>query len=700
MKKNLQKYWIIIILLFINTHLGTAQITKLLKKGDEAMSELNWYGAIEAYQEAIKLDPEDKEANFKLGFAYQHSIHKERSLPFILKVYRKDPIYTGNLEEVMSSHPQFVNTLDYFLAVGYHHNNMFREAIKHYEKAKRYFEAIKKDNIKNQELSDLLSTKIKETEKRIIECKYGEKFINEPVNAQIENVGKIINGKYADYAPVISADESMLVFTSRREGTTGGKRDKDGDFFEDIYISRKNNLGEWTEPKNIGPPINTKFHDATIAIAPDGKELFIYRDNSKGTGDIYYSILKADNKWTEPKSMGKNINSEENEASISMSSDKKTVYFSSNRPGGYGGLDIYKSQWDETKKEWGPAVNLGPTINTEYDDDAPFISFDGKHLYFASEGHSSMGGFDTFRSTFDGKKWTTPENLGYPINTADNDIYFVLTADEKTAYYASAKEGGYGEKDIYQIRMPKRELSLLSREDKISVVNKVTFTTPKIENAPNKPKLLLKGIVRDIETKELLEAKLELILFETNDNLQYFTSDKEGKFSTTKIFWDNQYILAVEKDGYLFHSESFAIPPETNESKEIELLIELVPLKKGAKINLTIFFDFDKANIRKESNSELKRLLTFMKKYPQVKIEIAGHTDNIGTDQRNKILSQQRAKAVVNYLQDNGIDEMRMIYQGYGASKPVAPNKKPNGNDDPEGRQKNRRTECVVTAVK
>ncbi|TAE68677.1 MAG: hypothetical protein EAZ85_13975 [Bacteroidetes bacterium] len=693
-------FYSIFLLIFLHTSInGQISVSKTLKKVDEALTELNFHDAIENCEAVLKQAPDNIEANFKLGFAYQHSIHKEKSLSYLLKVYRKDPIYVGNLEDLMAANPQFVSSLDYFLAVGYHHNNMFREGIKFYEKSKRYFEAVKKDT-KDKDLLTLLAAKIKDTDKRIIECKYGEKAINEPVNAQIENVGGIINSKYSDYAPVISSDETMLVFTSRREGTTGGKKDKDGEFFEDIYICRKNDLGDWTEPKNIGSPVNTKFHDATIAIAPDGKELFIYKDNSRGMGDIYYSQLKDDNKWTDPKSMGENINSEFHETSISMSSDKKTVYFSSNRTGGYGGLDIYMSKLGIDGK-WGKAVNLGPSINTEYDDDAPFISFDGKHLYFGSEGHSSMGGFDTFRATWNGAKWEMPENLGYPINTADNDIYFVLTADERTAYYASAKEGGKGEKDIYQIRMPKTNFNILSRQDKLNIdIPKANFSTAKIEKMPNRPKLLLKGIVRDIETKKVLESNIELILFETNDNLQNFNSDKEGKFSSTKVMWDNQYIIAVQKEGYLFHSESFSIPTETDENKEIELLIELVPLKAGAKINLTLFFDFDKANIRKESNSELKRLLLFMKKYTQVKIEIAGHTDNIGTDQRNRILSQQRAKAVVNYLQDNGIDEYRMVYQGYGASKPVATNKKANGNDDPEGRQKNRRTECIVTAVK
>ncbi|TAE48985.1 MAG: hypothetical protein EAY69_03945 [Cytophagales bacterium] len=698
--KTKNVFYFIFLLLFLSSNLkAQISISKTIKKVDEALIELNFHDAIENCEMILKQEPENIEANFKLGFAYQHSIHKEKSLAYLLKVYRKDPIYIGNLEDLMTTNPQYVSSLDYFLAVGYHHNNMFREGIKFYEKAKRYFEAVKKDT-KDKDLLTILNAKIKDADKRIIECKYGEKAINEPVNAQIENIGEIINGKYSDYAPIISADETMLVFTSRRAGTTGDKKDKDGEYFEDIYISRKNDLGDWTAPKNIGPPINTKFHDATIALAPDGKELFIYKDNSRGMGDIYYSELKDNNKWTEPKSMGENINSEFHETSISMSSDKKTIYFSSNRTGGYGGLDIYMSKLDE-KGKWGKAINLGPTINTEYDDDAPFISFDGKHLYFGSEGHSSMGGFDTFRAVWNGAKWEMPENLGFPINTADNDIYFVLTADEKTAYYASAKEGGKGEKDIYQIRMPKTNFNVLSRQDKLNIdIPKVNFSTAKIEKMPNRPKLLLKGIVRDIETKKVLESNIELILFETNDNLQNFSSDKDGKFSSTKVMWDNQYIIAVQKEGYLFHSESFSIPTETDENKEIELLIELVPLKAGAKINLTIFFDFDKANIRKESNSELKRLLLFMIKYPQVKIEIAGHTDNIGTEQRNRILSQQRAKAVVNYLQDNGINELRMIYQGYGASKPVAENKKTNGTDNPEGRQKNRRTECIITTIK
>ncbi len=698
----MKKYFYLWSLLFcfvsIQTTYAQLNVNRALRELDGLLKELNFHDAIPLAEGIVKQEPENKDGNLKLGFAYINSISKEKSLPYFKKVYDMDKVYLGNLSDICANSPKLLCVLEHYLASAYHYNNKFHEAVTLFQKAQHNYEKSRQDYRKNDEVGKLLDDKIKECKKRNIECKNGEKFISQPVNAEITNVGSIINGKYSDYAPVISADEKVMVFTSRREGSTGGKRDVDGDFFEDIYITRKEN-GQWGKPKNIGSPVNTKFHDATIAISPDGKELFVYKDNSQGTGDIYTTFIKPDGSWEDLKSMGKNINTSYHETSISITADGKTVYFSSNRPGGFGGLDIYKSE-KNAKGEWGEAVNLGKEINTEYDDDAPFISFDGKHLYFSSEGHETMGGYDIFKISWENGKWTKPDNLGFPINTADNDVYFVLTADEKTGYYASAKEGGWGYKDIYMIKMPEIKIIEVKR---VECPMEITFQPKKIEIArlPDKPRLLLRGTVRDKDTQEPLEANLDINLLITYDLIQNLTSDKEnGTYSTTKVVWDNTYILSVSKDGYLFNSKSFVIPPETPMNQEIIVDIELQRLKVGAKIDLVIFYDFDKATLRPESNTELKRLLKFMQKYPGVSVEIAGHTDNIGTSQRNQILSEQRAKSVVTYLTANDIHEKRLTYNGYGFNKPVAPNTKPNGQDDPEGRQKNRRTECVVTAVK
>lgn len=285
---------------------------------------------------------------------------------------------------------------------------------------------------------------------RLIEqINYAEEMMASPESVRIVNLGKNINTENAEYVPLIASDESVLVFTSRRI-REGNGLSPTGEPFEDIYISRKNG-DEWEEAKPIEGQVNTPKHDACVGLSPDGERLFVYRSNKNLIGgDIYESVL-VDGKWSVPIKMGDNINNEESiEPSASMSLDEKTFYFSSNREGGYGGFDIYRVKMLPFGK-WSEPKNLGPTINTPYDDDAPFIHPDGKTLYFSSKGHQGMGGFDIFKSEYDGDKWSKVENLGFPTNTTKDDIYFVISANKQHGYYASDKKGGYGKHDIYMI---------------------------------------------------------------------------------------------------------------------------------------------------------------------------------------------------------------------------------------------------------
>lgn len=672
-------------------------IKKLIKEGDKLIEVADFHEALPLFQKVLEKNTNHLEGNFKVGFCYLNSMHREKALPFLQVVYEQDKYYISNLERLYEILPEHIKNLEFYLAESYHFSSMFSEAIEHYKKAIDNYEVKKNDKKTKKKEVELYEEKIKECKKLIIEAEHGEFFVNKPVNAQIDNVGDVINSKYADYVPVISANESIMVFTSRREGSTGGKKDTDGEYFEDIYISYHKD-GKWTTPKNIGEPVNTKFHDASVAISPDGQQIFIYKDDNKGTGDIYVTTHnKSNNTWTKPRSLGKNINSKYHETSISITSDGKTAYFSSNRPGGLGGLDIYMSKKNE-KDEWGEAINLGKKINTPYDDDAPFITVDGQTLYFSSKGHKTIGGFDIFRTHLEKGKWLNPMNVGYPINTADDDIYFVLSENGKNGYYSSAKEGGYGDKDIYIIGMPQEKASKIKIDTDITITAK--FTPITIKKVDTSPKILLRGTIRDKDTKKLLEANVEIGYLETKDLIENTESSEDGAYKSKKISWDKQYLISVQKDGYLFHSEGFTTPKNKGTSQEVVVDIELKKLVVGASINLIIFYDFNSANLRKESNAELARLLAFMEKYPNIDIEIAGHTDNIGTDQRNTILSQQRAKSVVNFLKKNGIDSKRMVYKGYGFHNPIAPNQNADGTDNPEGRQLNRRTECVIKAVR
>lgn len=638
-------------------------IKKALGKADYFYENQNFKAAVPAYLEALAIEPNHPEANYRLGRSYLETIHHLKSMPYLERAYKLNP----------TIHPH----IQYYLAVSYHYNHKFAEAIKIFKDFRT-----KLDTKKDVEL-------IERIDKRVKECENGIEYMKTPVKAQIDNMGKVVNSKYREYAPVISADESILVFTSRREGSTGGFLDEEnGEFFEDIYISYKKN-GVWTAPVNIGKPINSEGHDASVAISPNGTEIFVYKGENQG--DLYVSKF-VEGKWSKPVDLGKNINTKYGETSVTMTADGNTIYFTSDRPGGFGGLDIYVSKKDK-KGNWGEAIHLGKPINTPYDEDAPFIHADSRTLYFVSAGHATMGGYDIFKSSMkpDGT-WGEPENLGYPINTADDDIYFVLSADNKRAYYSSERENGNGEDDLYVISMPKpEELATVSTKEVdlgSTATKKKIAPVAKVE-AFN-PITILKGTVKDAMTKAPLESKLLVIDNEKNEVIsEILTNALTGGFLVILPSGKN-YGITVEKKDYLFHSENFDIPVSTN-YQEVNKDIELKKVAIGTKIVLrNIFFDFDKATLRPESSAELERLLQLLKDVPSMRIEISGHTDNKGSADYNKSLSEKRAKAVVDYLVNKGIASDRLKFAGYGFDRPMAT------NDTEDGRQLNRRTEFEI----
>ncbi|HXB12103.1 MAG TPA: hypothetical protein VNZ45_08975, partial [Bacteroidia bacterium] len=323
-----------------------------------------------------------------------------------------------------------------FLGDAYHLNYQFDNAIDTYGK---YISVMAEKNSTDKVL-------LAETNRKIEMCKTGKILVASPVKVKIEDLGLNVNSIYADYSPVISADQSSLFFTSRRNGSTGGLKDEEGNFLEDIYMTTKTK-GGWSKAANIGAPINTSENEATVGISADGQTILIYKDDN-GDGNIYSTSLDGD-KWSKPVKLNENINTKYWEPSAFISADGNTLYFTSDRPGGYGGRDLYTSK-QTPKNDWGKAVNMGPEINTQYDEDAPFIHPDEKTLYFSSNGHNTMGGFDIFISMLsDDTVWSEPINAGYPINTPDDDIYYVVSPDGLKAYFSSFREKGVGEKDIY-----------------------------------------------------------------------------------------------------------------------------------------------------------------------------------------------------------------------------------------------------------
>ncbi len=518
------------------------------------------------------------------------------------------------------------------------------------------------------------------------QLKNAEKYMATPLNIQIKNLGPQINSPYPDFAPVISADESVLLFTSRRPGSIGGRTAPDGLFFEDIYTSENQN-GAWSTAKNLGTPVNTATHDACIALSADGQTLFLF--NSENGGDIFQARLKG-NRWLQPRNIGSPINSKYWEPSVCLSADERTLFFVSDRPGGLGGRDIYMCKRLPNGK-WSQPINLGAPINTPYDEDGPFLHPDGKTLFYSSNSPSSMGGFDIFRTELrPDSTWAPPVNLGYPINTPGDDIYFVLSASGLHGYYASERDDSYGEKDIYLVdfstlveEKPKAEAK---KDDESLDVATETAAAPVFR--PNLT--LLTGVIYDQETKQPLEAQIYLIDNVRAETLTALTSNAAtGKYLISLPAGKN-YAIVVVKEGYAFHSENFIIE-ESMGYREVRKDIGLQKYKVGTTIVLrNIFFDFDKATLRPESKTELERAYEFLQKNPRIKVRIAGHTDSFGSDEYNQRLSEARAKSVYEYLISRGISADRLGYVGYGESRPA------DTNDTEEGRQNNRRVELEI----
>ncbi|MCS7074927.1 MAG: hypothetical protein NZ108_10715, partial [Bacteroidia bacterium] len=385
----------------------------------------------------------------------------------------------------------------------------------------------------------------------------------------------------------------MLIFTSRRPGGTGTPS-PEGVIFEDLYYSER--AGDsWTEPKNIGSPVNTPSHDASVALSADGQTVYLYKDET-GAGDIFTSKLNG-LKWSEPVNFGRPVNTRYYEPSIFVSADGNLLFFVSDRPGGLGGLDIYYSvkQKDGT---WGNPINPGIPINTPMDEDCTFLHPDGKTLYFSSNGMHGMGGYDIYRTELlpEGK-FSKPVNIGYPVNTPDNDKYFVLSAKGDHGYYSSMREDGLGGMDIYQI---------IFRRTKIDSVVIADNEKPKIEQnlvveEPVHSLTLLKGVITDSATGVPLESQIYVVDNSQNDTISVLNSNSAtGKYLVTLPSGKNYGIIVQAKD-YLFYSDNFDIPP-TQGYAEVEKNIRLKKLAVGSTVILkNIFFDYNKASLRKES---------------------------------------------------------------------------------------------------
>lgn len=638
------------------------EIKELEQKADKAYGYEYYDMAVQKYEKLDSLKPENAEIKYRLGLSYMRSNHHEGALPH-LKAAEKLGFKTKDKPELYLNEEHYFwesEDIDFNLARAYHLHSEFKTAITYYQKLlKKYKDAYRGHGHDEQE---------ERISRYIRECKNGIELMKNPVDVKsISNLGPTINTEHEEIVPLISADESMLIFTSRRPSTTGGTKDEFDRWTEDIYVSYKED-GEWQEPEGISENINTPGHDACVGLSPSGNKLFIYRSNNHGTGDLY--ISKRDgNEWPEPEKLPEGINTRAIENDASISSDRKMLVFTSTRDGGEGAEDLYVTYLQEDST-WSEPENI-KSINTPYDEDGPYLHPDGNSLYFSSKGHNTMGGFDLFKVSYNPqtKEWGEVENLGYPINTPENDVYFTFSADGERAYYSSHREDdNFGGEDLYVMEF-KQEVSLI----------------------------LVKGDILDEETEEPIEAKITVKDNETGEVVGEYRSNKSTGKYTVILPPGKNYGFSIESDGYVHRSLNVDLP-DTGEYYEQEENFEMNPLiskERSVTVLENVFFDVDEAELRKSSFSELDKYYELLKDNPELHVEIAGHTDSDGDEDYNMQLSEKRANTVVDYFVEKGIDKERIWAVGYGEEQPRVP------NDTEENKQKNRRTELIIhnTAV-
>lgn len=474
---------------------------------------------------------------------------------------------------------------------------------------------------------------------------------------QPHNLGPNINTKDGEYFPSVTIDGKTLVFTRR----VGGRN-------EDFFISQWDSTKGWLPAQDMGEPVNTAYNEGAQNISQDGSML-VYTGcefpNGRGSCDLYYSLRNKDGGWQTPQNMGAPINSAGWDSQPCLSPDNKTLYFT--RATADAGYDIFMSQ-RKADGTWGEPVRLDSTINTPRNETTPYIHADNQTLFFASDGHPGYGGMDIFycRRLPNGQ-WGPAKNLGYPINTIDEDASFFVAADGKTAFFASDRYDSRGALDIYSFELYQEARPLQT--------------------------LYVKGFVYDVKTNAHLQASLDLIDLQTGLTTASVQSDAEGNY-LVPLPVGKDYAFNVNKRGYLFYSGNFSLKTTHGDTPTTQN-IPLQPIETDAVTVLhNIFFDNKAYTLQPGSLPELDRLVQLLRDNPGLQIEISGHTDNVGGDKDNQLLSENRAKAVVNYLQEKGIAAARLQAKGYGKTKPIA------DNDTEEGRAKNRRTEVKITGVK
>lgn len=527
------------------------------------------------------------------------------------------------------------------------------------------------------------TTYYKRAQAGIRECEDALELKQEPVPFNFRNMGNAINTEFDEYWPSLTANEGYFSLT-RKLNKRQGQSDFGRGIHEDIYLSKRED-GAWGTAQNVGQSINSIGNEGAQSISLDGRYMFFVacdRQGGMGGCDIYYSIHEGKG-WTPAINCGTPVNTRHWETSPSLSPTGDVLYFASTRPNGQGKSDIWACRVEiqqDGRLKFSEPINLGPTINTPEDELSPFIHADNRTLYFSSKGRKGMGGHDIFVTYRDDNgKWSTPKNIGYPINTCKDETGFVVNAYGDKAYFSSdGQEKNWKGRDIYELTLGEGNLR------------------------PAKSMKYATGTILDADKKMPMQATIDVYGTTSNRTIFRSVSDKESGEFIACVPSDEEYGVNVSKKGYLFFSDNFdentqTKNPAAKSKRKVDLTkdnnVRLEKIEVGKKITLkNIFFDFDKATLKKASHFELNKVAQFMRENPTVKIRLCGHTDYKGTKEYNMTLSNDRAKAAYEYLVKKGVPTNRLEYKGFGAEQPIADNK------TDAGRALNRRTEILIIA--
>jgi len=623
----------------------STQSKKAEKYFIEAQNEFTLGNKLQAEMLLIKAMDADK--NFQEAYLLIGDIKAELGFPLDAIDYFK---------KGLAINPKSFPNGHYFLAKLYLKEGMYSEALNSFEAFLNF-----------KGMHTLLRA---EAEFQRQNCLFAIEAIKHPVKFELKNLGPNINTNKSEYFPTLRVDNQFLLFTRQVDKPSKGVQ-------EDFIGAFSLNDSLWQKSFPIYD-LNTPYNEGAASLSADGKTLVFtacenfgdYGDDRKGHGscDLFFALKRGD-RWGKVTNMGSPINTSNWESQPSLSADGKSIYFIRAPKKTQGSSDIYRSDKNDFGF-WTTPVKLGASINTEKDEQSVFIHPDNQTLYFSSNGHIGMGSTDLFMAKWDTDKqdWGEAINLGFPINTYKDENSIMVAPDGKLGYFASERKDGFGALDLYSFQLPKN----------VQPENITYF----------------KGVVFDAKTEEPLSAQFELIDTETGKQFAYSLSDEYDGSFLLSLNLDRDYLLNVSKPGYLFYSDQFLVQKEFSYQNPFIKDIPLQAIALGEMVVLkNIFFASNESTFHKSSEFELMKLIEFLNDNPNIRIEIQGHTDTVGTDEYNMILSTARAKAVYDFLIEHQITRERIEYQGFGLTRPVSE------NDTEEGRAQNRRTEFMIIQI-